>query len=277
MPKVSVVIPAYNSEPFIRQTVESVLAQTFADFELVISDHSSTDGTWEALQPYADDERVRLFRTPTGGGAPANWKAVTEAATGEYLKLVCGDDVVEPTLLAEQVAALDAHPEAVLVACRRRLIDGSGATVIGSRGLPNMVGPLDGRRAARESIIRGTNVFGEPGSVLFRRADLMATGGWDGTDGYVIDQATYCNVLMRGGFVGLPDALAAFRVNAESWSVALTAQQASQVVAFHHRFAAANPGLLSRLDLFRGDTMARAMAVARRLTYLWLGRSMRGR
>lgn len=277
MPKVSVVVPAYNSEPYIRQTIDSILAQTFPDFELLISDHSSSDGTWEALQPYAEDRRVTLMRTPTGGGAPANWKAVSDLAQGEYLKLVCGDDVVAPDLLEAQVAALDADESVVLVASRRNLIDGSGRVIMAERGLPGMVGRLEGRRAARESVIRGSNVFGEPACVTFRRTAFVAAGGWDESAGYVIDQASYCRVLMRGAFVGIGRPQASFRLNAESWSVALTGRQAAQVVDFHHRLAEANPGLLSRIDLLRGDTAARAMAVARRLTYVWLGRKMRAR
>ena len=105
-PRVSVVVPAYNSVAFIDATMRSILAQTFSDFELVVSDHSSTDGTWEALQQFTADPRVRLSRLASGGGAPANWNAVTDLATGEFIKLVCGDDLLYPDSLAEQVAAL---------------------------------------------------------------------------------------------------------------------------------------------------------------------------
>ena len=61
-PRVSVVVPTYNSVAFIDATMRSILAQTFTDFELVVSDHSSTDGTWEALQQFTEDPRVRLSR-----------------------------------------------------------------------------------------------------------------------------------------------------------------------------------------------------------------------
>src|ERR1700677_3770936 len=94
MPRVSVVVPAYNSVAFIDATMRSILTQTFSDFELVVSDHSSTDGTWEALQQFTADPRVRLSRLASGGGAPANFNAVTDLATGEFVKLVCGDEPV---------------------------------------------------------------------------------------------------------------------------------------------------------------------------------------
>ncbi len=146
-PRVSVVVPAYNNARFIEQTVESILEQTFGDFELILSDHSSTDGTWDLLRRFSDDPRVRLMRVPTGGGAQANWTAVTDRAAGELLKLVCGDDLLYPTALAEQVAAFDAHPGAVLVACRRDIVDEAGVPVIRGRGLQGLSGLVPGDRS----------------------------------------------------------------------------------------------------------------------------------
>jgi hypothetical protein len=91
----------------------------------------------------------------------------------------------------------------------------------------------------------------------------------------VIDEATYVNVLLGGDFLGIDTALAAFRISSSQWSVRLAREQAHQVIGFHHQLADDELGLLSRSDLLRGDTMARGMAVARRLVYLWLGRRMR--
>ncbi|WP_052462223.1 glycosyltransferase family 2 protein [Nigerium massiliense] len=273
-PKVSVVVPSYNSAAFIDEAIRSILNQTFGDFELIVSDHSSTDGTWERLQAYADDPRVRLLRTEPGGGAPANWKRVSAEASGEYLKLVCGDDVIAPTLLAEQVAPMEEDDTVVMVSCKRSLIDARGAELVAGRGLGGLRGTVPGPSAARRSVICGTNIFGEPGCVLYRRSAFTKAGGWDAEDPYVIDQATACNVLMLGRYHALDRVLASFRISAQQWSVNLAQKQADQVVSFHHRLARTNPGLLSRADLLRGDAMARGMAVGRRLTYAYLGRKL---
>jgi glycosyltransferase involved in cell wall biosynthesis len=274
-PLVSVVVPAYNSVAFIDATMRSILGQTFTDFELVVSDHSSTDGTWEALQRFTADPRVRLSRLASGGGAPANWNAVTELASGEFVKLVCGDDLISPDSLAEQVAALEAHPAAVMAASPRDVIDAAGAPVLRNRGLAGLRGEVEGPKAIRRTVLAGTNIFGEPGSVLFRRAALVDAGGWDGRFPYLIDQTTYCAVLLQGSLVAVPRALAAFRVSQSQWSVQLARAQAEQAIGFSREFAAAHPGILGPRHLLVGSLRARANAYARRAVYRWLGRRMR--
>jgi glycosyltransferase involved in cell wall biosynthesis len=274
VPRVSIVVPSFNNASFIEATMDSILAQTFEDFELVVADHSSADGTWALLQPYSADPRVRLLRTEAGGGAPRNWERVTAAARGELLKLVCGDDVIYPDCLRDQVAAMDANPSVVLVASRRDLIDARGRTLMSGRGLAGLSGRVPGREAARHTVVAGSNIFGEPACVLFRRDALVRAGGWDCRHPYVIDEATYVKVLLDGDFLGIDQALAAFRLSSSQWSVHLARQQSSQVIGFHHELAEEAPGLLSRADLWRGDATARAMAYVRRLAYVWVGRRM---
>lgn len=273
-PRVSVVIPSYNNGDFIEEAVESVLGQTYADFELVVSDHSSQDDTWERLQKYADDPRVRLLQTPAGGGAPANWRAVTDQATGELIKLVCGDDIIAADCLEAQVRAIDTDDRIVMVAAKRDLIDARGGVVLSGRGLAGLEGQCSGRKAARRTVVVGANIFGEPACVLMRRSALTAVGGWSSDHPYVIDQQTYCNVLSQGDFYGVGRSLARFRMSAGQWSVNLAKDQSDQVVGFHHALAHRQPGLLSRKDLLIGDTRARLMAFTRRLAYLWVGRRM---
>lgn len=273
-PRVSVLVPTYNNADFVEATVESILGQTFADFELLVADHTSTDDTWARLARFVDDPRVTLWQTAPGGGAPANWRAVTEAATGEFVKLVCGDDLIYPTCLAEQVAAMDAHPQVTLVCARRDLVDASGTLVMGGRGMSRVRGLHVGRDVVRRAVVSGVNVFGEPATVLMRREALVASGGWWADFPYVIDLATYSRVLLRGDLYAVDASLAAFRISAGQWSVELAESQATQVLAFHEALAASAPGLLSRADLARGRFMTRSMVRARRAVYLVLRRRM---
>lgn len=271
-PQVSVVIPAYNNAAYIGEAVESVLGQTFTDFELIIADHSSADETAEIAARYTTDPRVRVLDpTPTGGGAARNWNRVSEAAQGTYLKLLCGDDLLEPDAIATQVAALEAHPTAVMAAARRRLVDAHGDVFLNARGLNGLRGLVPGADAIRATVRAGTNLFGEPGSVLFRRTVLADTGFWDAADPYLIDQATYVRVLHQGDLWASADVIAAFRLTGTQWSARLIHQQAEQAIAFHHREHTTNPGKISKTDVTLGDLNVRKTALMRRASYLVLG------
>lgn len=271
-PRVSVVVPAFDNERFVGATLASILGQSFEDFELIVSDHSSTDGTWARLQEASTDPRVTLMSIPAGGGAPANWTAVTAAARGELVKLVCADDLLYPDALARQVAAFDAHPGTVLVAGQRDLIDQHGRIVVRRRGLQGLDGVVAGPDAIRRTVRAGTNVFGEPGGVLFRRRTLLDSGGWDAREPYLLDQATCVRVLLHGPMVAIRSPLAAFRINPGQWSVALARSQAAHARSFHHTLRAEHPDVLGAGDVRVGNIRATAMAAARRTTYFWLHR-----
>ncbi|GAA2490399.1 hypothetical protein GCM10009858_30560 [Terrabacter carboxydivorans] len=271
----SVVVPTYNSAAFVGATVASILAQTFTDFELIISDHSSTDGTWEILQAYAAEPRVRLLTLERSGRPEHNWQHATDAASGTYLKLVCGDDILAPTCLERQVEAMQENPGAVMVASRRDVVTASGEVVLRSWGLPSLVARVGGRHAIREAIRSGTNPFGEPACVLLDRMSLTRAGGWDGSFSYVLDQHTYTRVLLQGDFIGLSEPLATFRLSDTQWSQALARSQYTEVVDFHKTLAQEHPGLLSRGDLFRGRVRARVLSYARQFAYVTLGRKLK--
>ncbi|MGW9629779.1 glycosyltransferase [Agromyces sp. NPDC055520] len=274
VPLVSIVIPAFNNEDFLAETIESVLAQTHSELEVIIADHSSTDGTRAVMDRYVDHPAVTLLDTEAGGGALRNWNRVSQAARGEYLKLVCGDDLIAPDAVARQLAALESSPGAVLAASARDIVDADGRPVIRNRGLGGLTRPVTGRAAIRATVRSGTNIFGEPGCVLMRRDALEAVGWWDSRWPYLIDEATYAQVLLRGGFVPVPGALASFRVSASQWSVRLVQQQAEQAVNFHDWLRREHPDAVSATDVRRGNAMAHLMANGRRAAYAMLGRRM---
>ncbi|MFB2581109.1 glycosyltransferase family 2 protein [Herbiconiux sp. P15] len=276
MPRYSVVVPAFDNAAYIEATVRSVLSQRHPDFELVIADHSSTDATPQLLEKYAADPRVRLLTTPTGGGAEANWRRVTEAATGEYVKLLPGDDVLYPGALSAHSDALDAHPGVVLVSSPRDIVDARGRATIRNRGLQGVARRVQpGVEAVRTTVRKGTNVFGEPGSVTMRRSVLEDAGGWDARFPYLIDQTGYTKVLLRGDYLPVDETLGAFRVNDAQWSVALMNDQATQAKAYHAWCREQAPDTISAADVRLGDRRAELMALARRAYYTLNSRGMK--
>ena len=134
-PRVSVGLPVYNGDAYLAETVESILCQTLSDFELVISDNASTDGTEEVCRSYAaGDRRVRYVRQPRNIGASANYNAVAWMARAPLLKWAAHDDVCAPTYLERCVQILDADPAAVLCHSRPRLIDAHGQPLTSYQG-----------------------------------------------------------------------------------------------------------------------------------------------
>jgi len=129
-PKVSVALPVYNGERFLRQAIESILGQSCADFELLICDNASTDCTADISMEYTRrDARVRYYRNARNLGAAKNFNRGFELAEGEYFKWIAADDVCEPEFLEQCLLALEQAPTAALAYPRTKWIDETGAVV----------------------------------------------------------------------------------------------------------------------------------------------------
>jgi glycosyltransferase involved in cell wall biosynthesis len=128
MPRVSLAMPVYNGENYVAEALDSILAQDFADFELIITDNASTDSTEAICRDYARrDPRIRYHRHPRNLGAAPNYNSGYELATGEYLKWCAHDDRISANYLSECVRLLDADPQVALAFGRTQCIDGAGA------------------------------------------------------------------------------------------------------------------------------------------------------
>ncbi|TCZ52907.1 methyltransferase, TIGR04325 family [Roseicella aquatilis] len=114
VPRVSVVLPAYNHAPFVAQAIESVLSQSFDDFELIITDDGSTDGTADRIRTFSDP-RIRFEALPVNGGYSSALNASLARTRGELVALHCSDDIFLPGKLERQVAFLDGNPEVAAV------------------------------------------------------------------------------------------------------------------------------------------------------------------
>jgi len=126
-PRVSIGMPVYNGEQFLQEALDSILAQTFADFELIISDNASMDGTQEICRAYAaKDQRVRYFRNQTNLGASRNFNRVFELSSGEYFKWAAHDDICASDFLLKCIEVLDQDVSVVLCYPRAKQIDEHG-------------------------------------------------------------------------------------------------------------------------------------------------------
>lgn len=129
-PLLSIGLFVYNGEPFLEETLDSILNQTFTDFELIISDNASTDRTGEISQAYGKrDNRIRYYRGEKNMGAGWNVRRVYELATGKYFKWAAADDILAPEFLQRCVEALESDPDCVVAYTRTKEVDENGTFI----------------------------------------------------------------------------------------------------------------------------------------------------
>ncbi|MFM8332409.1 MAG: glycosyltransferase family 2 protein [Candidatus Methylumidiphilus sp.] len=258
VPTVSVCIPTYRGEAYISEAIESVLAQDYTDFEVVVIDDNSPDQTAALVSSY-QDARVRYVKNPSNLGPEGNWNRCLEEAKGRYFKLLPQDDVLAPNCLGRQVDVLDSDEgqTIALVFCARNIINQHGR-VIAKRSYPGCAGGrIKGQNAIRSSIRFGTNLIGEPGGVMFRKSLTDKAGNFDGSIGYVIDLDYWFRLLVNGDAYCLTEPLVSFRVSNISWSVAIGNKQSLNFHRFIDKCATQKKFKINFLDIVLGKMLAK--------------------
>jgi glycosyltransferase involved in cell wall biosynthesis len=201
-PTVTVVIPTYNRRDLIGETLDSVFAQTFRDFEVVVVDDGSTDGTPERLRPLAEQGRIRYIRQKNAEQAAARNRGLEEAR-GEFIAFLDDDDLWPPDKLQWQVEALRERPDAVLVYGEERQLHPDGRHVRRSVAWP------DGDVYAQ---FRLRNWITTPGQTLIRADALREIGGFDAAIWRSEDWDLYIRLARRGPFIFRPVVALDYRV-----------------------------------------------------------------
>lgn len=207
-PLVSVVVPTYNGATFVRQTIESVLAQSYAPLELIVCDDGSSDATLEIVRSFGD--RLRLVQQQNRGVAAARNRAVSEAR-GELVAFLDHDDVWEPELLSTLVPQLLAHPEWGLVYADSWVIDAQGARW-GRRG--HWLSYAQGE--VFEPLLVGNFIPVE--TTLLRTNFFRELGGYDERLFFLEDYELCLRVARRAPVGFHPQPLASYRVHERNLS-----------------------------------------------------------
>lgn len=169
-PRVSVCIPTFNGAGYIREALESVLCQTYQDFEIVIVDNASTDHTGTVAAEFSvRSEKIRYFRNQQNIGLAANLNRCMQLARGEYIKYLCVDDLLTPDCLERMVPALEKAPNVSLVCGGRISIDEQGRAFALKR-YSSREETVSGQMVISRCLFGG-NYIGEPTAVMFRKAD----------------------------------------------------------------------------------------------------------
>jgi glycosyltransferase involved in cell wall biosynthesis len=209
-PKVSVIVPIYNQASFIRETVDSVLAQDHPNVELVLSDDGSTDGTSEILRDYAEREpdRIKLVASERNTGIAGAFNRALDAHSGDFIAWLGGDDVMLPGKLTRQVATLAAHPEAIGCCHDAEVFDSESGKPYG-----RFTEVYNGRRGVRDG---GVELLLDPAYLMLPSTMMVrsaALGGlrFDERVRVSNDWLFDIELFQRGRIVGLDDVLARYR------------------------------------------------------------------
>ncbi|MBU2955621.1 glycosyltransferase [Marinobacter sp. F3R08] len=208
MTTVSVVTPTYNRARFLPDAIESVLAQTHSDFELIVWDDGSDDDTREVLEPYLADSRVRYFYQENQGQSYARNHAL-EHASGDYIAFLDSDDLWAPDKLEKQLAFLLANPEVDIVHGDEAMIDEDGK-VTSLANMRRYSGRITRYLLADNSVSIAT--------VLVRRRCFVEMGGFDTSVGVADDYELWLRFSARYLFHYEPGIVASYRVMSEQIS-----------------------------------------------------------
>ncbi|PIY28481.1 MAG: glycosyl hydrolase [Comamonadaceae bacterium CG_4_10_14_3_um_filter_60_42] len=270
-PLVSVCIPTYRGAAFLAATIDSVLKQTYPDFELWILDDNSPDTTQALVAGYADP-RIMYVRNAKNLGPQGNWNRCQELAQGKYYKLLPHDDLLAADCLEKQVAVLEADPAGAiaLVFGMRQIIDPAGRVLM-TRGLPGAkAGRVKALDLIRRNVRAGANPIGEPGNGLIRRELIKKVGPYDASHPFLVDIDYWFRILMHGDAWYTATPASSFRLCPGSWSVAIGGKQYHDFKGFVDKFHADARYQITRTDRAIGLVKARLNTVARAVFYWYL-------
>jgi len=264
LPAISVCIPTYNGAKYIAQTIESILNQTFTDFEIIVSDDGSSDNTLEIVGSFNDPRIVRIDRL-SKVGAEANWNNAVATASASLVKLVCQDDLLYPQCLEVEVQTMNKSENQDVSFCfhLRDFVTPNSRKLIARR-----VGYSNLQKYSKTEILTkvvrsGGNPIGEPMAVTMRKLSLNSAGKFRGD--YVIDLDMWSKLSDQGNALFIEQHLSAFRISKTSWTANLRKSQLSSVRALSKKLQIDSDGAITKFDLLRGQIVGLVRAPVRQV------------
>lgn len=253
-PLVSVVLPVMNNSGTLRETLESILAQTYPNFEIIIWDDKSDFDVLGEVSDLLLDGRIRLFRSEKRSGIPGSWTQASTKALGEYVKLVCADDVISAELIEHQVRLLQSQGlDLGFASCSRGLIGPKGR-ILSRIPVKWKDRTLITAQTHLGQLVRsGTTPFGEPMCVLFRKEVLEKIGYWETEFEFAVDLAAYSRALLVSPAIHSSSVLAFFRIRRGQHSKQRLRVLVESHVRLYQSLQSEAPKLVSGMDVARGQ------------------------
>jgi glycosyltransferase involved in cell wall biosynthesis len=225
-PLVSICIPTYNGELYLKECLDSVVSQSYDNIEIIIIDDKSSDGTVGIINSYLVDGRICLYRNEINLGLVGNWNRCIELANGEWIKFVFQDDLILPDCIEKMLNAANGNS---LIACKRTfLLDGNvddqtkkyyqkEVVTFEKLGVPCAISFISHERIsqmAAENICM--NFIGEPTSVMFKKAITSKIGFYNDNLTQICDLEYCLRIAVNYGVIYVPETLTRFRIHSLS-------------------------------------------------------------
>lgn len=226
-PLVSICIPMYKGEKYLRECLDSVLAQTYAELEILIVDDVSSDGSAGIVEEYMKrDKRIILYRNAKNLGLVGNWNKCLELAKGEWIKFVFQDDLIAPECVEKMLKAVGGH--SMVVSERKFIFDNFVTEQVKDYyskhlvSLKTLVSPSSPAWLNAEKISNMTmanlslNFIGEPTAVMFKKSVALRIGSFNEDLTQICDLEYWLRIAIMDGLVYIPEELVSFRIHADS-------------------------------------------------------------
>ncbi len=220
MPKVSVLVANYNNSRFLPECLNSLINQSYTDYDALVFDDCSTDNSRELISEFAaKDHRIKLIALPQNKGV-AHLRSIAVAhCTGEYIAILDADDVSQPDRLQLQVSHLDNNPEVVLVASYAAMIDAEGKILQSCMTIPITDEVLRWRLLSGNCFVHST--------LMFRKEAALQAGGYNADMSCAEDMDLICRIMLQGKLAAIPRILSSWR----SHQVSYTQQALDKILA----------------------------------------------
>ena len=237
VPTISVLMPVYNGEAFLKESIDSVLGQTMQDFEFIIVDDGSTDQTQAILQAHASrDTRIRIL-VKENSGISETLNAGLSLAKGEWVARLDADDLMLPMRLAEQFAFVSGQPDLVAAGSYYEIINSRGRAAGTAYPLPRTRDELEALFANRQAI-----TFTHP-TMIYRREMALAVGGYRKSFEPCEDVDLFARMFAQNGLILIqPLVLTRYRVHPGSISTSKVLEQFYMLRFIYHNFYAVRKG-----------------------------------
>jgi glycosyltransferase involved in cell wall biosynthesis len=270
-PLITVCIPVYNNEGTLENTLRSILAQDYPNLEVVIVDDKSSDFSVKLVKGF-EDLRIRLVKNGQNLGMTKNWNKCLSLANGELVKLICADDILEPSCLRKEAEGFLRHPKLSMVVSHTMLVTERGEFV-------NLIkrwfrpGLNLGRSMAKTSLILN-NFFGAPCNVTFSNSKVKKFGGFDENFALIPDFDLWIRLASAGDVFVIDEPLSSFKIRpgSNTWEIIKDKRARQKYLLEHKRLLKKHRnafGLsLFHMGLSIASRMLRTLLISKRFSYL---------